>query len=188
MGLDSVELVMEWEKYFNIEIPDNEASKMTTVKDAVDYVSMQVEYINSARDVKEIVSAQLKTSFLTVNANYSITSDDKIFDLIPYRDIEKWKIVSQETTFDMPDPLLRGSFGRFIDRIFPQKDNIGDTTFSRFIDLVAAVNYEKVIDRNSIKNKYETMIAIIGITIEKIGVSPFEIFENSCFTKDLGVD
>ena len=37
-SLDVVEFVMEVEKEFNITIPDEEATKMTTVGDAVKYI------------------------------------------------------------------------------------------------------------------------------------------------------
>ena len=37
-SLDTVELVMALEENFSIEIPDEEAEKITTVKDAVDYI------------------------------------------------------------------------------------------------------------------------------------------------------
>jgi len=38
-SLDTVELVMALEEEFNCEIPDEEAEKITTVKQAVDYVN-----------------------------------------------------------------------------------------------------------------------------------------------------
>ena len=38
-SLDTVELVMAFEEAFDIEIPDEEAEKIRTVKDAVDYIS-----------------------------------------------------------------------------------------------------------------------------------------------------
>lgn len=37
-SLDIVELVMAIEKEFNVEIPDEDAEKITTVQDAVDYI------------------------------------------------------------------------------------------------------------------------------------------------------
>ena len=37
-SLDTVELVMALEEEFNIEIPDEEAEKISTVKDAVNYI------------------------------------------------------------------------------------------------------------------------------------------------------
>jgi acyl carrier protein len=37
-SLDTVELVMALEEEFNTEIPDTDAEKITTVKEAIDYV------------------------------------------------------------------------------------------------------------------------------------------------------
>ena len=37
-SLDTVELVMAFEEEFGIEIPDEEAEKITRVKEAVDYI------------------------------------------------------------------------------------------------------------------------------------------------------
>ena len=37
-SLDTVELVMEFEKAFNIQIPDEDAEKIATVGDAINYV------------------------------------------------------------------------------------------------------------------------------------------------------
>ena len=37
-SLDTVELVMAFEEEFGIEIPDDAAEKITTVKDAIEYI------------------------------------------------------------------------------------------------------------------------------------------------------
>ena len=37
-SLDIVELVMAFEEEFGVEIPDDAAEKITTVKDAIDYI------------------------------------------------------------------------------------------------------------------------------------------------------
>ncbi|MGD0884799.1 MAG: acyl carrier protein [Thermodesulfovibrionales bacterium] len=37
-SLDTVELVMAFEEAFNIEIPDEDAEKITKVKDAIEYI------------------------------------------------------------------------------------------------------------------------------------------------------
>ncbi len=41
-SLDIVELVMAIEKEFAIEIPDEDAEKISTVRDAIDYISNKV--------------------------------------------------------------------------------------------------------------------------------------------------
>ena len=37
-SLDTVELIMQFEEEFGIEIPDEDADKITSVKDAVSYI------------------------------------------------------------------------------------------------------------------------------------------------------
>ena len=44
-SLDIVELVMAFEEAFDIDIPDEDAEKITTVKDAIDYIE------NKAKEV-----------------------------------------------------------------------------------------------------------------------------------------
>jgi acyl carrier protein len=41
-SLDQVELIMAFEDAFDIEIPDEDAEKMRTVKDALDYLSKKL--------------------------------------------------------------------------------------------------------------------------------------------------
>ncbi|TCZ63039.1 acyl carrier protein [Roseicella aquatilis] len=40
-SLDTVELVMAFEEAFGVEIPDDAAEKITTVKSAIDYIESQ---------------------------------------------------------------------------------------------------------------------------------------------------
>ncbi len=42
-SLDTVELVMEFEKVFNLQIPDEDAEKISTVGDAVRYLSAKAK-------------------------------------------------------------------------------------------------------------------------------------------------
>lgn len=42
-SLDMVEMVMAFEEEFNIEIQDEDAEKIKTVKDAVDYINKKVK-------------------------------------------------------------------------------------------------------------------------------------------------
>lgn len=42
-SLDTVELIMEFEKEFNISIPDEQAEKITTVGEAVSYLESEAK-------------------------------------------------------------------------------------------------------------------------------------------------
>lgn len=41
-SLDTVELIMEFEKEFNVQIPDDDTSKISTVGDAIAYIEKLV--------------------------------------------------------------------------------------------------------------------------------------------------
>jgi len=41
-SLDTVELIMEFEKEFDVQIPDDEAEKITTVGEAINYLENRV--------------------------------------------------------------------------------------------------------------------------------------------------
>ena len=41
-SLDTVELIMEFEKEFGISIPDDQAEKITTVGDAIEYIESTI--------------------------------------------------------------------------------------------------------------------------------------------------
>lgn len=42
-SLDTVELIMEFEKEFDIKIPDEEAEKIATVQDAIDFIAANAQ-------------------------------------------------------------------------------------------------------------------------------------------------
>ena len=42
-SLDVVELVMEFEKTFGIEIPDNEAEKISTIGEAISFITLHIK-------------------------------------------------------------------------------------------------------------------------------------------------
>ena len=47
-SLDTVELIMEFEKAFDIQIPDEDAEKITTVGDAIAYADADYLFVYSA--------------------------------------------------------------------------------------------------------------------------------------------
>ena len=49
-SLDTVELVMAFEEAFGIEIPDEDAEKIATVKDAVTYIEKHAQARSSRAD------------------------------------------------------------------------------------------------------------------------------------------
>jgi acyl carrier protein len=56
MGLDSVELVMNTEEHFGIEIPDHIAETLFTVGDLHDFVVAELHRSGRARDAEAVFS------------------------------------------------------------------------------------------------------------------------------------
>ena len=51
-SLDTVELVMAFEEEFEVEIPDDAAEKIQTVKDAVDFISGKDRLLATAKPTR----------------------------------------------------------------------------------------------------------------------------------------
>ena len=57
-SLDIVELVMAFEEAFELEIPDEDAEKITTVKDAVEYIESKTPRSNPSFLTREMSSCR----------------------------------------------------------------------------------------------------------------------------------
>lgn len=81
MGLDSIELVMEVEKAFDIRIPDQEAEKIRTVKDLYDVVWNHLSRRHSDKCNSQLIFYKLRRYFI---ANFQLSkqsfSPDKLLD------------------------------------------------------------------------------------------------------------
>jgi hypothetical protein len=185
MGLDSVELVMEWEDFFQIRIPDLEASKIATIADAVNYISAQVNYIDRGINIRQKVLNDLSTALSELNLK--VSSNNLVFEIVASNNEELWKELSRKVDYELPQTFSSSRVSKWFDKLVPPKVNYAGVTIDRYVDLICAINYRTLVNQG-VQNQYEVMIAVMGMTIEKIGVNPFEVFWTSSFTNDLGID
>ncbi|MDB5120620.1 MAG: phosphopantetheine-binding protein [Sphingobacteriales bacterium] len=185
MGLDSVELLMEWEDFFQIRIQDLEAAQIGTIADAVNYISTHISYVDRGLNIKEEVLKDLIDTFSKLNI--PITFTDQLFKVLSADEEDLWNEIARKAHYELPLTLSSRAVGKWYDKLLPPKVNYSEVSVARYVDLICAVNYQTLIQQD-IQNQYEVMIAVMGITIEKIGVSPFEVFLTSSFTNDLGID
>lgn len=178
---------MEFEDYFLIQIPDHEAAKMGTIKNVVDYISVHLAFADRGTDIKKDVLKKLSAAFTSIGKTLP-EPEEKIFQVVPLEKRETWKTISMQTGYDVSTILSTVVFDEFLNRVLKQKITEKDATVDRLLDLLCATNYEQLIIKGQVQNRYEIMIAVMGITIDKMGNSPFEVFEDSSFTNDLGVD
>ncbi|HTL83332.1 MAG TPA: hypothetical protein VL651_16570, partial [Bacteroidia bacterium] len=81
----------------------------------------------------------------------------------------------------------KSRFERFLHNTFARDINYQDTTVERFVELTAAINYEKLLGTRCIQNKDEIMIGVMGITIDRLGLNPYEVYPNKRFVADFGI-
>lgn len=195
MGLDSVELLMEFENYFKIQIPDSEAEKILMIQDMIDIVArhLNIEYDNAGlRD--SIFKAVANFLQHEQNVNYPIHLNDKIANYLKAGDNEIWNnlenaiglLLPRPDNYDPQSTTLSNKFKRLIG--WTPLYDWHSVTVGQFIDAICARNYQRLLKANTLTNKYEIFIAIAGITVDKIGVDYFEISSEKSFTSDLGVD
>jgi acyl carrier protein len=191
MGLDSVELVMEVEKYFNIQIPDHEAEKAIKVGDLVDVVAGQLSIKSTDTGLLNSMVEKIQDVLLKLNLiNKPLALTDPVFTvLIPFQK-EKWKQFEEQMGLVIPKPSVKpvSTMGKIVGILWSPLYDANEITLEHFASAIFAKNCKKFVNPAAITNRYEIYIAIMNITVDKIGVDEYEITPEKSFTDDLGVD
>jgi acyl carrier protein len=203
MGLDTVELVVEFEKTFNIHIPNAEAAEIVTVKDATDTIlrHMQLQLTDSSRTKK--LFYQFRRYFedkLEVDRTRFLPST-ALDDVFPMENREArwlhmeqdlgWKLARCEDLALIHEPFPAVKFLGITWKQQQERDQVRPMhqyTIKELIDYVLALNYSKLINLQSAISRYDVEKIVIVITSDKSGVPIHEIRPESSFTNDLGMD
>ncbi len=195
MGLDSVELVIEVENYFGISIPDPEAEKADTVQAMVDTVARHLNIIESRSELHDDIYKRINLALLKLElSDVEVSLTELISKYLSLDKKEVWGDFKNYLQLDVPVPEMTSRNGnKLIDKI---KNVYKWTllydwlliTIDQFIAAICANNYEELIDRKNIKSTFEIYVAVIAITVDKIGVDYYDITPEKSFTLDLGVD
>lgn len=164
MGLDTVELIMAFEKYFAIEIPDREAEKLDTLGAVTDYMCQRFSITSDSTELRDRIFNKLKAAL----NNPGIESTHLVS--LHIRE-GQWTRLKNELQLEVPDPVFKEAI-----------------TMEDLVTAICIENYLSLIDRKNIKSRYEVYVAVGGITLNQAGVSPFELAPDKSFTNDLGLD
>ncbi|MCE3228580.1 MAG: phosphopantetheine-binding protein [Bacteroidetes bacterium] len=191
MGLDSVELLISFEDYFDIKVSTSEAEKIGTVQDMADCTSRHLNITDNSAALKTVLFEKLKSSLIQLQlTDSSFSLSDKIFSILNPNDKESWTKLSEEISLQIPQPFTEAD--TIIKKVFfvgwQPKYDWKTVTVDQFITAVYASNYEKVIDPGKINTTYQILIAIAAITSDKLGVDPYEVQPEKKFTDDFGID
>lgn len=195
MGLDSVELIMEVEKHFSISIPDREAERAYTVGKLVDCVANILAVKSYDFTLREKTFTLFKTELQNLRkdmGDFSISS--KVTDNLDIQDKSLIQAIESKLNLKLPGIYFKPeSSNRILANVKRWLTMIDDIDFNKitwkkFIDITLAKNLNSSAPTMEYNSKYEIYIAIMRITVDKIGVDYSEIGIEKIFTDDLGVD
>ena len=108
MGLDSVELVMEVERYFNIRIPDQEAEKIATIQDMTNIVASHLSINSDDVELRHSIIDKIQDTLTLLNlTDRKLELSDSIFTIITPLEKEKWKLFENHLGLSIPKPYVK---------------------------------------------------------------------------------
>lgn len=196
MGLDTVELVMTFEKKFKVDIPNLEAEEMTTAESAANGFLRYIRLETPDRKISDGVFEKLNSIMKELHwTKTDLQPDQLLKEFVPVAKLkESWIVLQEKLQMKIPK-LNTSDFGKpskpkkFLGiTFFTPTDPVLNSMVSRFIDCICALNHESLVDVDHLTSKYEILVTIMGITSEFCGIDIDEIYPNSTFTNDLGMD
>jgi hypothetical protein len=189
MGLDSVELVLNFEATFQIEIPDREAEKMLTPAHVIDFICRELGISPSAQDhAPRILSAD----------NYWAKLEKALRQLLPKADVRQFSDLEalfperaerKHHWHELHD-LLQAQYWPSLGWLgmgtgFPKDiETVGD--LAEWLRQRAALPFST--EERQCLSREDVAEVIKAIVICQIGVSDANYAEHKRFVEDLGVD
>jgi hypothetical protein len=197
MGLDSVELLIRIEKYFDIAIPDQEAGKIVTVQDFVDCVYKKVSLHPTGKCKSQILFYKLRNYFIVNHQRRKneITPDLKIRDLVTADLAKTWADLEQYLRIELPtlseldlNPEQEKDVKIFGLTWRTKPAPVAAGTVGQLVDWSLAMNHETLIDPQRLFDKDDIERIIIGIISDSVGTPVNEIKLEHQICYDLGID
>ena len=188
MGLDSVELVLDFEATFQLEIPDREAEKMMTPADVINFICRELAISSSAQDqAPRILSAE----------NYGTKVEKALKQLLPKVDVTQFSrleaLFSERSErkrrwIELRDALQSEDWPRLswlgMGAGFPAEvETVGHLT--EWLRQRAALPFSTA--ERSCLSRQDVAEAVKAIVIRQIGVSEAIYAEHKRFIEDLGL-
>ncbi|MBD2767085.1 hypothetical protein IC235_04145 [Hymenobacter sp. BT664] len=197
MGLDTVELVVSFEKYFSLEIPDAVAEQLSTVGDVAEWLGQQLGTLGRRESTaREAVAAQLQQLFAAALPALRPAHEVPLAELLPNRRAQAQYAAQLLASSRLQLPELRypgaAPAVQWLAKLFggdqlPPKPTLATGTLADLTDWTVALNYQ-VLLRPPLHSQYDVEQAVIGLTSDQSGVDIPEISLRSSFTNDLGMD
>lgn len=192
MGLDTVDLIFSFERYFEHEMPDPVAETLSTVRDVAQWYSQQLGLVEQPSVIRHMVQDQVLAALAVPTAVGEAVDALLLIQMLP--DDNTVLTFQQRLLADsgLNMSLLSPPVPRpvtLLSRLFGRDPNMlwEGQTIGKLVDWLVSTNYKTLLVP-PLSNRYEVERAVIGITSESSGVSVEEVKLESRFTYDLGMD
>ena len=103
MGLDSVELLMRFEKEFKKDVPDEDAATLYTVGDVANWFFNNLVIHSPDKGVKQQILDKLQLALQTLNPKAGFKENDVLKDFIPKENLKSfWRDLEFELKLKIP--------------------------------------------------------------------------------------
>lgn len=203
MGLDTVDLMIEFERKFRISIPDPEAAKMATVRQAAEGILKHMQLKEPERDLFGEVLARIRAALDATGIRAGeLQPGTKLKTIFSGENVaDQWQQFEHVLGLHIPaltkadlgepvEPRVRKLFGMPLSsHSFDQPDSpFLERDVNRLVDCICGLNHERFIDFDHLTSRYEVIVAVMVITSDRSGVEITSIFWDSSFTSELGMD
>jgi hypothetical protein len=196
MGLDSVELVMRFEREFGLPIPDREVEQISTIGQMANWFYAHLPIHQPERDLPGEMLARLNQALERLGLPPVRDPAQRLADLLPPGDITAtWQALQTALGLALPqlnDIDLKKSPQNWLGKLgippWRPKSGVLASTVAELGQHICVLNYQQLIDFDRFSSQYEIMVAVMGITHHQCGVEPSEMHRDSRFANDLGID
>lgn len=186
MGLDSVELLVETEKFFGINIPGTEAETITTLQKMTDVIAGHLHISDHSTALKRKVYDKVCQALVTLGfTDVPAGLDSPFFKCLDPRDRTSLQALEDELQWKLCRPFM-GRKNLF--SYFTSGYDWQTITTGQFIDALCAENHNVLIPGGKPQNTYEIYILVMVLTADKTGCDFYELGPDISFTNDLGID
>ncbi len=182
MGLDTVELVLAFEEEFGIEIPDEDAQNLITVRDVVMFVKKRLKITPPEECFTQKVFYMLRRSLIENYGlqRHQIRRKTVLNNLISLKEIEEgWPYLQMFLDLETPSYKRSREF-------FGREFNIEVLTIEEIILRLITLNKEKL--RYSDPQEEEIFQRVVDATVRQLNVNRDDVHMDASFTWDLGAD
>jgi hypothetical protein len=147
MGLDTVELVMSFERYFGLAVPDSEAEKLNTVGDVAAWLSQQLGVPGLHHSAVRTTVAEQFLSELPPGATEAtplrqLLPDAQALNGYRYALHNRYELILPPLSALPATPAPPSRWERLTGQQLPKSPHWHTQTLAELIDWTVAVNYE----------------------------------------------